>query len=137
MTHVATFEEWKESQLKTIPHDQQIPCVDCDGEGHIHKECDCCGHEKEEECGTCDEDGTVLFGDMSDNEKDKYLSRTRYLANIEKDITDLAAWTGKDRIPMLLGHGLTVYSSIKDKIEKVVTIDHAQYINMPRGLSHG
>ena len=137
MMPVLTFEQWRDDRLKDTTPDEKVTCPNCNGDGVIYDECSCCGHETEDNCGTCESDGTVLWADLTDKEKEKYLSRKRYQDAVVKDITDLASWINKSRIPMLVAHGFSVYYDIKYKCERVINADRTEHTQLFRDSSYG
>lgn len=85
---ISSFDEWK--SLKLLDLEDENPMVDCPQceAGVYYEECGCCGHEKEEDCGTCEGGGRVRFlevkGEYTDN-----LGCHTYFSEV---IGDLKAW---------------------------------------------
>lgn len=79
----------------TNPEDM-VFCPECEGDGEIFEECDCCGHEKEQTCRLCSGDGYLPFGELKNKwqRENCFLSRT-YHETVKADLEKLAAWNGK------------------------------------------
>ena len=130
MTIIYNFEQWQKAQIENIMPSEELKCSKCDGNGVVEDECDCCGHESEQECELCGGNGTVIFGDLSEHEQKQQFDHMAYRKHLIDDIAALASWTGKNRVSLLLECGLTVYYLIRNKEE--VIIDYVPVKTTPK-----
>ena len=114
------FKTWKQLKVAQTPEDEMVKCPECQGERIIVKECNCCGHESERDCGCCDGKGFQRFGNLGRSEIDRVFSREAYHREVIADLERLASWKQKDRIHTLVEHGYTVFVSLPARIEKTV-----------------
>ena len=121
MTTILNYQQWQEYALDTMSRSEIIKCPRCNGDGNYEEECECCENYSDRDCDYCDRSGNVTFSEIeSDRElKSLYFSTERYKENLIKDLTDLARWTGEDRISVLVNHGLKVFSRVANKREMV------------------
>lgn len=93
------YPEWRESVLQDLEDqveetDETLDCPDCDGEGEIHGECECCGQGTETECETCDGTGELDADHLSVIQH--HTQTARYFHAVVTDLRRYAAYTGKD-----------------------------------------
>jgi len=92
---ISSYDKWQELKLRDLVEDNPlIDCPACDGDGEIYEICECCGSEKEEECGECEGDGRVRFNDLNDSQKRKAFTRRVYFSEV---IADLKRWCSLTR----------------------------------------
>ena len=106
--------------LESTPDDFKIDCLECDGEAMIYSECCECGHEKEEECERCDNDGRIAWGDLEEFERRKYLTKQRYAEAVAKDLRAVSDWLSKPFDPMMVDAGFAVWCDIDDRKPRYV-----------------
>jgi len=94
---IASYEEWRELKMRDLAEDNPlINCPECDGEGEIFDFCECCGSDKDEECGECEGAGRVRFNDLGYNAKQKAFTRRAYVKEVMADLKRWCALTRQD-----------------------------------------
>ena len=89
-----SFFEWQNECLITTASHHYVHCPECDGEGSVLEECECCGQEKEVDCKICHTTGEVLFGELSLMQQSACFSRRSYNEQLARDVLALADWLG-------------------------------------------
>lgn len=108
-----TYKQWQERQKLEIPQTEAVQCFECDGDGEINEECECCGHEKETECGKCDGNGTLIWGQLNSSDKAKFLTFSRYMTVALEECRLLAQWRCKDELQQAYELGLAPFQYSK------------------------
>ncbi|MFT7338154.1 MAG: hypothetical protein ACI92B_001483 [Marinobacter maritimus] len=110
---ISSFDEWKSLKVFDLKEGNPfVECPKCEG-GVAYEECNCCGHEKEWDCGTCDATGRVRFLEV---EKD-YTSNLDYATYFNDVVGDLKRWCAFTRANFLN--------------------EVAEFVKRERGGSHG
>ncbi len=119
MTTVLNYEQWKEYVTNTTPGDHLIVCPECCGLGNAEHYCEECDSYNERTCDSCDGEGELHFSEIQEFKDLLFLhfSKEKYIEELNKDLTDLAAWLGEDRAEFLFKHGLEL--TIDDKRENL------------------
>ena len=116
---VVNFETWQSKSIEDIADNEIVQCPDCEGEGLVATECDCCGHESEDECIACDGSGENNFGSLCGNDKLKVFSFTNYMKEVIEILTKYSSYTGLDKFKVLSDNGFTSFSTINGRYEKI------------------
>ena len=120
-----SYPDWKAQQLEARA-ESLVNCPECQGEGVIDTECDCCGEEKEGECDRCDAQGRVYFSDLTPAELNETLSVYAYQRAVLADAKDLAEWEGIEIHEALRKHGLAPYSEFTVKRSSTLSFSTPQ-----------
>lgn len=99
--------------IATTAPGELVRCHKCNGVGEI--ECECCGHHGD--CEECDGDGKVAYSTVPERDRRLLFTLHEYRDALVADLTDLARWTGKDRIETLVAHNLVVFTDLSMKKE--------------------
>ncbi len=94
---ISSFDEWKSLKISDLEEENpMVECPKCEG-GVVYEDCGCCGHEKEEYCGTCEASGRVRFSEV----KGIYTGNLGYRIYFSEVISDLKAWCAFTRADFL------------------------------------
>lgn len=94
---ISSYDEWRRLKRRDLAEDNPlIKCPECDGEGEIFDHCECCGADKDEECGECDGAGRVRFNALSDTAKQKAFTRRMYVNEVMADLKRWCSLTRQD-----------------------------------------
>lgn len=108
-----TIQEWRDIEgARLVKAKTRIKCLHCGGEKLHEGRCDCCDHVCEHECDECDENGDVLFADLSPWDRDRYLTVQKYEEAVLTDASLLAAWIVRDLTEVLVDSGFTPWQSV-------------------------
>ncbi len=107
------YSDWVITQKAATPANEEIKCIECDGEGEIESDCECCGHESVVDCGTCDTKGWIKWRHLSDGDTEKYLNRSRYLETVHKETSLLASYKCIQPEEQFFNFGLAPYMTRK------------------------
>lgn len=101
-----TFTQWVQQQIKATPKSTLVSCPECNGEGVCLIECECCGHEHEEECEFCEGTGEVVFGELDQSDQARCFSRAAYWGQVTEDLRRYIEWQNNPLAALSLGFSM-------------------------------
>lgn len=111
MTTILNFENWQRTSIEETGDNEIIDCPFC-CEGTIYSECECCGNETEEECGTCDGGGRVRFGDLLQREKLQAFTKETYFKELYSQLQKLESYAGINPYSVLIDNGYIPFTTL-------------------------
>ena len=94
---IASYEQWEAEQRQIVEQENPLlECRRCDGEGEIIEDCPCCGHEKEEECPTCEGAGQIRYEDAPIGLQREQIEPWMYFDQVIADLKKWCAYTRED-----------------------------------------
>jgi hypothetical protein len=124
MATVLTFKEWQVFMVENTPLKTIVECPACEGSGVDYEECFHCGHEREDPCYACDQNGEILFKKLSKKGRLEFFTPAKYTEQVSSDLKKLAEWTGEDYAKLLKANGydlVTVKNKWKGMVEEKIT----------------
>lgn len=92
---IMDYHDWRQQQVANTKPTDLVFCPECEGEGEVFEECECCGHDKETACELCSGNGYIAFGRLRGKQREDCFLGQQYRETVKADLEKLAAWNGE------------------------------------------
>lgn len=92
---IMDYHDWRQQQAANTKPTDLVFCPECEGEGEVFEECECCGHETGTTCELCSGNGYIAFGRLRGKQREDCFLGQQYRETVKADLEKLAAWNGE------------------------------------------